>query len=159
MDNISQTGCRGEHKHRNVFSHMIMSHVFMILPCIYWVFYNFASSNAEQILDKWMSIIMTSSILLSIIYHYYYERVLCNVECSWSIFAVLFLNVYMFMKNVDIYTIASGVIILFALQKYLDFCQSGDNDFYEINHPRCHYIGGLYVMFCVYNLQRVSITE
>ena len=142
-----------EHEHRELFSHMVVSHVFMTLPCIYWLFYNFAITTDEQILDKFMAIIMTSSVLMSIIYHYYYERILCNIECNWSIYSTIFLNIYMFMKNVDNLAIAQGWLILIVLSKYLDFSFSADNNCYETHHPFCHYIAGLYVAHCVYNLQ------
>ena len=46
------TCCRGEttteHEHRELFSHMVVSHVFMILPCIYWVFYTFARNLVKE---------------------------------------------------------------------------------------------------------------
>ena len=42
---------------------------------------------------------------------------------------------------------------MYALNKSLDYCNTKNKDFYELYHQFCHYIGGLYVYYCVWNLE------
>ena len=89
-------------------------------------------------------------------YHYYYECILCNVETTYVTFAVVCLNIYMYLQNVRIFNILIGSILLIILNKSLQYCNCRDVEFYETYHPYVHYIAGIYIFYCVWNLNHVT---
>ena len=96
---------------------------------------------------------MTATIGCSYLYHYYDECILCNTETTYMTIATVCLNIYMYLRNVSIFYILPGGGMLYALNKSLDYCNSQNKDFYELYHPFCHYIAGLYIYYCVWNLE------
>jgi len=158
-----------EHTHRHTLSHMMLSHIPLILPCIWWIFGENCGSHISHNIDKCMSVVLTISIILSMIYHYYYECVLCNVEYYANIINTVMLNVYMVYRGVDYVYIGIGFGLLYILQKVLlisgkHSCADGSIiqdriDYYNNYHPYCHYIGGIYVTYCVYLLQYTFNSE
>ena len=98
---------------------------------------------------------MTIAVIFSYMYHYYYECILYNVETTYLTFAVVCLNIYMYLQNVRIFNILIGGIPLIILNKSLKYCNCRDVEFYETYHPYVHYIGGIYIFYCVWNLNNV----
>ena len=143
-------------KCRSHCSNMMFSHIFIIIPCVWWIYIDAPDTEASVIYSKIMAIIMTTSSIFSCIYHYYYECILCYTEQTYNAFAIISLNIYMFLRNVSIIYILPGGILLFALKKYLQFCNSDTLEHYETYHPFCHYIGGLYIYYCVWCLQNAQ---
>lgn len=141
-------------KHRDLFSHMVLSHIPIIIPCIWWVFGYNSGTYASHCVDKLMAIILTSSILISSVYHYYYECVLHSIETNALILNTVLLNFYMYYRGVHIMYIASGFGILYGLHLAIHTVESNGVIIYEKYHPFCHYIAGIYVMFCVYLIQQ-----
>ena len=141
---------------RSHCSNMMFSHVFMIIPCIWWICIDVPDTDASVFYSKIMAIIMTASIIFSYIYHYYYECILCYTEQTYIAFAIISLNIYMFLRNVSILYILPGGILLFALKKCLQYCNSYTIEHYETYHPICHYIAGLYIFYCVWCLQNAQ---
>lgn len=142
---------------RNHFSNMMFSHIFMIIPCIWWMRIDRPHTDSDIFYSKLMSIIMTTAIIASYLYHYYNECVLCTAETDYNKFAIVCLNIYMYLRNVSIFYIIPGGGILYGLHKSLEYCNSKNNkDIYELYHPFCHYIAGYYIYYCVWNLERVQ---
>ena len=149
-----------EIKHRHLNSHMIWSHIFIIAPCLWWIFgYNYGNLWSH-IFDKIMAIILTLCITLSVIYHYYYEAVLCHIEEYTNVFGVIFLNIYMYYRGVPKKILAIGFIVLAILEYWVySNAKYYDLENYEKNHAYAHYIGGLYVFFCVYFIEQSFIKQ
>ena len=143
---------------RSHCSNMMFSHIFMIIPCIWWIYIDIPDTDASVFYSKIMAIIMTASIIFSYIYHYYYECILCYAEQTYIAFAIISLNIYMYLRNVSILYILPGGILLFALKKCLQFCNSDTIEHYETYHPVCHYIAGLYIFYCVWCLRNAQQT-
>ena len=142
---------------RNHFSNMMLSHMLMVLPCIWWICIDNPETMKEVLYSKLMSMIMIVAIVASYLYHYYNECVLCSAETEYNKFAILCLNIYMYLRNVSIFYILPGFIILYGLHKSLEYCNSQNNkDIYELYHPFCHYIAGLYIYYCVWNLNNAQ---
>ena len=138
---------------RSHLSNMMFSHIFMIMPCIWWMRIDRPDTDNDVFYSKLMSIIMTATIGCSYLYHYYDECILCNTETTYMTIATVCLNIYMYLQNVSVFYILPGGGILYALNKSLDYCNTKNKDFYELYHPFCHYIGGLYIYYCVWNLE------
>ena len=141
---------------RSHCSNMMFSHIFMIIPCIWWICIDVPDTDASVFYSKIMAIIMTASIIFSYIYHYYYECILCYAEQTYIAFAIISLNIYMLLRNVSILYILPGGILLFALKKCLHYCNSDTLAHYETYHPFCHYIAGLYIFYCVWCLRNAQ---
>jgi hypothetical protein len=142
--------------HRSHFSNMMFSHVFMIMPCIWWMHIDRPDTDNAVFYSKLMSIIMSIAVMCSYLYHYYNECILCNAETTYMVFATASLNIYMYLRNVSVFHILPGGVLLFALNKGLTCCNSKTVEFYEIYHPFCHYIAGLYIYYCVWNLEHAQ---
>ena len=99
-----------------------------------------------------MAIILTIAILVSIIFHYYYEKVLSNIERPAQIIGIVVLNLYMLYRRVPYYAIVFGLIILMIVD-YFSKRWWTDKKWFEDYHPYCHYIAGFYVTYCVYFIQ------
>jgi hypothetical protein len=96
---------------------------------------------------------LTTSVLVSTIYHYYYECVLHSIEATVLIINTMMLNAYMYYRGVHVLYIGTGVGILYILQRTIDSVDVKERETYEVYHPRCHYIAGAYVTYCVYLIQ------
>ena len=131
---------------------MVTSHISMVLPCVWWVFTEFNSTYNEQLKDRLMAMIMIVAVALSIIYHLYYERVLCNAETEYLLAATALLNVYMWSKGIAVLSIAAGLPVLGFLQYILSTSRTnnGNKRVYNERHHWCHHIAGVYITFCVY---------
>ena len=105
-----------EYEHRNIFSHMMTSHIFLIIPSLWWLFGYNNGTFWSHVFDKTMAFVLTLSIVMSMIYHYYYECVLCDVEYNANIFGIIMLNLYMIYRGVSYIYILLGFIILLLLQ-------------------------------------------
>ena len=141
---------------RSHFSNMMFSHIFMIMPCIWWMRIDRPDTDNDIFYSKLMSIIMTATIGCSYLYHYYNECVLCSAETTYMTIATVCLNIYMYLRNVSVFYILPGGAILFTLNKSTNYCNNQNKDFYELYHPFCHYIAGLYIYYCVWNLQHAQ---
>ena len=108
------------------------------------------------IYSKLMTMIMVTAINASYLYHYYNECIWCNAETEYNKFAIVCLNIYMYLRNVSVFYILPGGVLLFALHKSLDYSNSQNKEFYEFYHPFCHYIAGLYIYYCVWNLEHAQ---
>jgi hypothetical protein len=148
--NANKLTCR---KH---FSNMMFSHICMIIPCIWWIRIDNPETMNAVLYSKLMSMVMIVAIIASYTYHYYNECVLCSAETEYNKFAILCLNIYMYLRNVSIFYIVLGFTILYALHRSLEYSNSQNKDFYEIYHPFCHYIAGLYIYYCVWNLEHAQ---
>ena len=62
----------------------------------------------------------------------------------------------MYIHGVSVLYILLGFVLLFILNKSVSYCNSKTIEFYETYHPYCHYIAGLYIWYCVWNLQNVQ---
>lgn len=142
--------------HRSHFSNMMFSHICMIIPCIWWIRIDNPTTMNAVLYSKLMSMVMIVAIIASYIYHYYNECVLCSAETTYNKFAILCLNIYMYLRNVSIFYIVPGFTLLYALHKSLEYSNSQNKDFYELYHPFCHYIAGLYIYYCVWNLENAQ---
>ena len=142
--------------HRSHFSNMMFSHICMIIPCIWWIRIDNPETMNAVLYSKLMSMVMIVAIIASYTYHYYNECVLCSAETEYNKFAILCLNIYMYLRNVSIFYIVPGFTILYALHRSLEYSNSQNKDFYEIYHPFCHYIAGLYIYYCVWNLEHAQ---
>lgn len=142
-----------DHDHRDFTSHMIWSHVFLIIPALWWVFGKNNGPFISHCFDKIMAIILTIAILMSLIFHYYYEKVLSNIERPAQIIGVIALNLYMMYRRVPYYTILFGLFMLMILEYFVKSCSYSDKEWFEKYHPYCHYIAGFYVTYCVYFIQ------
>lgn len=140
-------------KHRDIRCQMIVSHVPMIIPCIWWIFGSNEGSHRDHCVDKIMAVVLTISVLVSSIYHYYYECVLQSIEARVLIINTIMLNVYMYYRGVQIINIACGIVILYILQRTIESVDVNAREIYEAYHPVCHYIAGAYVTYCVYLIQ------
>ena len=141
---------------RSHFSNMMFSHIFMIMPCIWWMCIDVPDTDNTVFYSKLMSIIMTAAIICSYLYHYYYECILCNAEQTYMKFAIISLNIYMYLRNVSVFYILPGGVLLFVLKQSLIYCNCKTVEFYELYHPFCHYIAGLYIYYCVCNMQHAQ---
>ena len=142
---------------RKHLSNMMLSHMLMVLPCIWWIYIDRPETEYAVLYSKLMSMIMIVAIVASYLYHYYNECVLCSAETEYNKFAIICLNIYMYLRNVSIFYILPGFIILYGLHKSLEYCNSQNNkDIYELYHPFCHYIAGLYIYYCVWNLNNAQ---
>lgn len=139
--------------HRHITSQMIVSHVPIIIPCIWWILGSNEGSHTDHCVDKIMAVVLTISVLVSSIYHYYYECVLHSIEAMVLIINTIMLNAYMYYRGVQIIYIAGGIGILYILQRTIDSVDVNARDIYEVYHPLCHYIAGAYVTYCVYLIQ------
>lgn len=143
-------------KARNHTSNMMFSHIFMVIPCLWWIYIDKPKTDNVILYSKLMAIIMTAAIVFSYLYHYYYETILCSAENTYMVFAIICLNIYMYIHGVSVLYILLGFILLFILNKSVSYCNSKTIEFYETYHPYCHYIAGLYIWYCVWNLQNVQ---
>jgi len=141
---------------RSHFSNMMFSHICMVIPCIWWIRIDNPETMNAVLYSKLMSMVMIVAIIASYIYHYYNECVLCSAETEYNKFAILCLNIYMYLRNVSIFYIVPGFTILYGLHKSLEYSNSQNKDFYELYHPFCHYIAGLYIYYCVWNLNNAQ---
>ena len=146
-----------EHKHRHITSHMLLSHFFILIPCIWWIFGYNKGDYLSHCIDKLMAVVLTSAIIISSIYHYYYEAVLCNFEYNTMIFGIIILNFYMIYRGVDYMYILFGLFILLILRYMVNTISECSNNIYELYHPYCHYVAGLYVAYCVYFIEKTFI--
>ena len=142
--------------HRSHLSHMMFSHITMIMPYIWWIRIDNPTTMNAVLYSKLMSMVMIVAIVSSYIYHYYYECVLCSTETEYNKFAIICLNIYMYLRNVSIFYIVPGFTILYALHRSLEYSNSQNKDFYELYHPFCHYIAGVYIYYCVWNLNNAQ---
>lgn len=149
--------CSHEIKHREITSHMITSHIPILLPCLWWIFGYNSGTYVSHCIDKIMAAVLTSSILISAIYHYYYECVLCRIETSVLQLNTAILNVYMCYRGVQFRYILMGGGVLIILHSQIERLSNGDKETYERNHPYCHYIAGAYVMYCVYMIHHTYV--
>ena len=142
--------------HRSLDSPMLLSHIALIIPCVWWLFGKNRGDYFSHVIDKFMASMLTVAIVLSYLYHFYYESVLYFAEETYMYFAVLILNAYLIYRGVSGYVIAAGILMLLLLKYSVDFCQRTrvGQSAYEILHPYCHYIGGFYVLYCVYFIQK-----
>lgn len=146
---------RIEANHRDISSHMITSHLVILLPCLWWLFGYNKGDYVSHCIDKIMAAVLTSAIIISSIYHYYYECVLCNFEYRSMIVNIILLNLYMIYRGVKYIFIILGFIILYLLNLSINAIHiTQDDDIYEYYHPFCHYIAGIYVLYCVYFIER-----
>lgn len=143
-----------EHKHRELTSHMIWSHIFLIAASLWWLFGKNDGPFLSHCFDKFMAIILTIAILMSLIFHYYYEKVLTNIERPAQILGVIVLNLYLIYRGVPYYFILFGLVILIFLDYIVKIYSYEDNEVFEKYHPYCHYIAGFYVFYCVFFIQR-----
>ena len=139
---------------RDMTEHMIWSHVFLFLPCLYWVFISNNGPWMSHVFDKIMSVTLTISITLSILFHYYYEEILCDVEYEANVFGIVVLNLYMIYRQVPWIAILVGLCMVFALHCNVQYSQHVDKSFYETYHPFCHYFAGFYVAYCVFFIEQ-----
>ena len=138
---------------RTISDHMIYSHIWMILPCIWWMVSSTTITSNTVIFDRVMTVVLSISIIMSVIYHMYYEQILQNSETIFNVFGVIVLNIYMFYKNVPFAYILSGLGIVTLLLISLHCSHEDDvEDHYQTNHPYCHYIAGTYIFYCVYHI-------
>lgn len=139
---------------RNISSHMVVSHIAIIIPCIWWLFGYNSGTYTSHCIDKLMAVTLTASIMITTTYHYYYECVFHSIEAKSLIINTIVLNIYMFYRGVQYIYIIFGFGILYMLQVTI---QNVEKEIciikYEQYHPYCHYIAGLYVMYCVYLIQ------
>jgi len=141
---------------RSHFSNMMFSHIFMIIPCVWWIYIDAPNTTETVYYSKLMAIIMTAAIIFSYLYHYYYECILCYTEQTYMAFAIISLNIYMYLRNVSIIYILPGGIFLFALKTSLKICNSKTREFYDTYHPICHYIAASYIYYCVWHLRNAQ---
>ena len=140
---------------RDMSEHMIWSHVFLILPCMYWVFIANKGPWMSHVFDKIMSVTLTLSITFSILFHYYYEEILCDVEYEANVLGTVVLNLYMIYRQVPWTAILVGLGMIFALNCHVDRCsKKADLSYFESYHPFCHYIAGFYVAYCVFFIEQ-----
>ena len=137
-------------KSRDLTDKMITSHISMIIPCIWWVYTEFNHEYYDQLLDRFMAMIMVLAISFSITYHAYYECILRPFECRYVTFAIVFLNFYMILKKIHLFYIICGSPLLMFLQFMLAKSRSFDRIKYERLHHFCHHIAGLYLVYCIY---------
>jgi hypothetical protein len=141
----------GAIKYRSIFSHMILSHIAIIIPCIWWLLGPNKGDYYSVAIDKFMAITLTICISFSVIYHYYYECVICNLEEIASIIGVVILNLYMIYRGISYLYIGLGFVIILLLKILINYVAMGkNNNLYEDFHAYCHYIAGIYVTYCVY---------
>lgn len=164
MLECSDTNCvicpsddKQEIKHRELTSHMILSHIPILLPCIWWIFGYNIGTHVSHSIDKVMAAVLTSSILISSIYHYYYECVLCSIETRALQLNTAVLNLYMWYRGVPYIYIFAGWGMLIILSLLIDRFDKSDKLTYERNHPYCHYLAGIYVTYCVYLIQHTYV--
>ncbi len=155
----TETGCLfpcKENHHRDFFSHMVFfSHLPIIIPCIIWIFGKNSGPYWSHVADKLIACIITMTLMLSMMYHYYYECVLCIFEERANIVGIILLNVYLYYRGVPIKYILIGFLFLLALQGSLMACRlHNDRAIFEKYHPYCHYVAGAYVFYCVYHIQQ-----
>ena len=101
---------------------------------------------------------MTTAIMIRYLYHYYNECILCDFESEYMKFAIVCLNIYMYLRNVSIFYIIPGGGILYILNQSVHHCNSQNKKFYELYQPICNYIAGFYIYYCVWNLERIQPT-
>ncbi len=139
---------------RNISSHMVVSHVAIIIPCIWWLFGYNSGTYTSHCIDKLMAVTLTASIMITTTYHYYYECVFHSIEANVLVVNTIMLNIYMYYRGVYYQYILYGFCILYCLQIAIQKVEKEKGiTNYEIYHPYCHYIAGLYVMYCVYLIQ------
>lgn len=131
-------------KHRKLSSNMVASHIAIIIPCLVW-----SINHKHRKYDKIMAIFMAISVISSIIYHYYYESAMVYAETYFEYIGTIILNLYMYYNGVHTTDILFGLIFLLVLNTQLNSCNSLN---YEVEHPICHYIAGMYVSYCTYNI-------
>ena len=154
----NQRGCmvckldkNGALKYRSLFSHMILSHIAIIIPCIWWLLGPNKGDYYSVVIDKFIAITLTIIISFSVIYHYYYECVICNLEEIAAIIGIIILNLYMIYRGVLYLYIGLGFIIVLLLKILINYVSIGKNiNLYEDYHAYCHYVAGIYVTYCVY---------
>lgn len=158
---VSCSGCSAwkspykiEIKHRSIYSHMVMSHIPLMTACLWWVLGANRGSHTSHVVDKFMAIVLTTSVMMSILYHYYYECVLCIIEEQVNTLGALILNVYMYYRGVPIYLILLAGIVGVSVKLSVNyFAMKHGLQRYEKYHPFCHYVAGTYVTICVYLIQ------
>ena len=143
---------------RSHFSIMMFSHICIIMPCIWWMRIDRPDTDNSIFYSKLMSIIMTTAIMIRYLYHYYNECILCDFESEYMKFAIICLNIYMYLRNVSIFYIIPGGGILYILNQSVHHCNSQNKKFYELYQPICNYIAGFYIYYCVWNLVRIQPT-
>tara|TARA_E500000331_G_scaffold170038_1_gene164465 strand:+ start:8141 stop:9097 length:957 start_codon:yes stop_codon:yes gene_type:complete len=143
---------------RSHFSIMMFSHICIIMPCSWWMRIDRPDTDNSIFYSKLMSIIMTTAIMIRYLYHYYNECILCDFESEYMKFAIVCLNIYMYLRNVSIFYIIPGGGILYILNQSVHHCNSQNKKFYELYQPICNYIAGFYIYYCVWNLERVQPT-
>ncbi len=166
MNNITTETCcndkpnKSSIPHRELSSHMIFSHIAIMIPCIWWIFGYNSGTHISHCIDKLMAVTLTASVIITITYHYYYECVFHTIEANALIINTLLLNMYMCYRGVQYVYIIFGLGILYILQVTIqkvekDKCLAS----YEQYHPYIHYIAGIYVMYCVYLIQSTFIDD
>ena len=158
----SKRGCKtckkdaaGFIKHRPISSHMVLSHFLLIIPCIWWLFGPNNGDYYSVLFDKFMAGVLTLCISTSIIYHYYYECVICYAEQFINTIGAIILNLYMIYRGVSYMYIGIGLLIVALLKIVLECAAiANGNGLFETYHPLCHYIAGIYVIYCVYFIKK-----
>ena len=149
--------CTKHYKHRDIKSHMLLSHFFILIPCMWWIFGYNKGDYLSHSIDKLMAIVLTLTIIMSFIYHYYYECILCNIEYNTMIFGVIILNLYMIYRGVQNMYIFFGFFILLILTYMVNIISIATKSIYEMYHPYCHYVAGIYVAYCVYFIEKTFV--
>jgi len=146
--------------HRYLFSHMILSHIAILAPCIWWIFGYNSGTHISHCVDKLMAVTLTASVMITTTYHYYYECIFHSIEANALIINTLVLNMYMYYRGVHYAYIIFGGGILYILQVTIQKVEKDKClETYEKYHPYIHYIAGIYVMYCVCLIQRTFIEE
>jgi hypothetical protein len=146
--------------HRNLFSHMVLSHIAIVVPCIWWLFGYNSGTYISHCVDKIMAVILTFSVIITTSYHYYNECIFHTIETNALIINTVCLNIYMYYRGVHYVYIILGFGILYILQVTIEKVEKEKCiNIYEHYHPYCHYIAGFYVMYCVYLIQNTFIED
>ena len=69
--------------------------------------------------------------------------------------SITLLNLYMIYRGVSYMYIGIGLLIVALLKIVLECVAiSNGNELFETYHPLCHYIAGIYVIYCVYFIKK-----
>ena len=118
----------------------------------FWIqSWNSYFSYSINVLQSHLQVLLFLQLLIIIImnvYSYYLEE-------QVMIFTIVFLNIYMVYRGVSYKYIGFGFLILIVLRACILKAgkETMDNENYEIYHPFCHYIGRIYMLYCVYFIQ------